>query len=165
MKGDDRHFSDAINAGVWPRARGQIGYSTNVQVVTERGLGSFSRLGWLTGKSEDDLIDEFGAREPVQVCDSPQDRRRKRQVVIHEAADGGAAERVIAQCLGDGASDRPPSNDEDLARFCLVVAAASIPTASTSGDSARPARLLANIVKAATGRILSPRGDEDQPDR
>ncbi len=135
MKSDDRHVSDAIDAGVWPWTRGQIGYGTNVQVVAERGLGSFSRQGWLTGKSEDDFIDEFGACEPVQVRDSPQYRRRKRQIVIHEAADGCAVERIIAQCLGDGASDRPPANDEDLARLSFGGVAASIQTVSTGGTA------------------------------
>jgi len=75
MKGDNRHFSDAIDARVWPRTRRQFGYGANVQMVTERDLGSFSRLRGLTGKSEDDLIDKFAASQPVQVCDSPQYRR------------------------------------------------------------------------------------------
>src|ERR1700682_1916098 len=120
MKSDDRDFSDAIDARVWPWPWGQIGYGTNVQMVTERGLGSFSRPVRLTGKSEDDFVDEFGASEPVQVCDSPQYCRGKRQVVIHESTDGRAMKRIIAQCPGNGASDRPTANDEDLARFCIA---------------------------------------------
>src|SRR6266404_5204111 len=96
MKSDDRDFSDAIDAGVWPWPRGKIGYGPNVQVITERGLGSLSRLSWLAGKSEDDFVDEFGASEPVQISDSPQYRRGKRQVVIHEAADGCAMKRIVA---------------------------------------------------------------------
>src|SRR6266853_1882210 len=120
MKSDDRDFSDAIDAGVWPWPRGQIGYGTNVQVIAERGLSRLSRLGGLTGECKDDFIDEFGASEPVQVCDSPQYCWGKRQVVIHEATDGCAVKRIVAQCPGNGASDWPPANDEDLARFCVA---------------------------------------------
>ena len=65
-------------------------------MVTKRGLGSFSRLGELTRQSEDDLVDEFGASQPVQVFDSPQYRRRERQFVIYEAANGGSMERITA---------------------------------------------------------------------
>src|ERR1035437_1047480 len=125
MKGDDRYFSDVIDACVGPRTRGQFGNGTNVQVVTERNLGSFSCLGGLTGKRDDNLIDELGASQPVQVCDSPQYRWGKRQVVIHEAADGCAVERIIAQCLGDGASDWTAADDEGLAR--LGFAASPLP--------------------------------------
>src|SRR6266446_1837896 len=120
MKSDDRDFSDAIDAGVWPWPRGKIGYGPNVQVITERGLGSLSRLGWLAGKSEDDFVDEFGASKPVQVCDSAQYCRGKRKVVIHEATDGGAVERIVAKCPRNGAGDRTSANDEDLARFCVA---------------------------------------------
>src|ERR1039457_3561437 len=88
-------------------------------MVMERELSRFSRLGWLVGKSEDDLINELSASEPVQVSDSPQYNRRKRQFVVHEAADGCAVEGIVAHCLSDRASDRPPANDEDLARFRL----------------------------------------------
>ena len=86
-------------------------------MVTERCLRSFSRLDGLAGESEDDLIDEFGASEPVQIGDAPQYCRRKRLVVIHETTDGGALQRIIAQSPGDGASDRTSANDENLARF------------------------------------------------
>src|SRR6266436_271624 len=102
MKSDDRNLSDAIDPRFWPRTRGQVGYGANVQVIAERGLCSLSRLDWLAGKSEDDFVDEFGASEPVQVCDSPQYCWGKRQVVIHEATDGRAMERIIAQCAGNG---------------------------------------------------------------
>jgi len=95
MKGDDRHFSDVIDTGVGPRARGQIRYCAHVEVVAERGLGGFSCFGELTREREDDLVDEFRARQPVQVSDSPQYRWRQRLVVIYEAADGGALERII----------------------------------------------------------------------
>jgi hypothetical protein len=88
MQSDDRYLSDEIDAGIRPRTRRQIGNGTNVQMVTERDLGSFSRLGGLAGKSEDDLINEFSASQPLQVSDSPQYNRGKRQFVIHEAADG-----------------------------------------------------------------------------
>ena len=71
MKGDDGHFSDAVDARVGPWTRRQFGNGANVQVVPERDLGSLSRLGGLMGESQDDLIDEFGASEPVQICDSP----------------------------------------------------------------------------------------------
>src|SRR5258708_30465930 len=70
-------------------------------------------------------MDEFGTSERVQVCDSPQYCRGKRQVVIHEATNDCAMERIIAQCPGNGASDRTPANNKDLARFC--VAAAPLP--------------------------------------
>src|SRR2546423_1158978 len=82
--------ADAMDGGVGPRTRRQIGTGTNVQVITERGRGSLSRLGWLAGKSEDDFVDEFGASEPVQICDSPQYCRGKRQVIIYEATDSRA---------------------------------------------------------------------------
>src|ERR1039458_9425879 len=115
MQGDDRHFSYLIDAGVGPRSRGQIGDGANVQVVTERDLGRFSRSDGLTGKSEDNLIDEFGARQPVQVCDSPQYRRGKRQFVIHEAADVCAVERILAQGLSDGGRGSPTTDNKNIA--------------------------------------------------
>src|SRR5208337_5035719 len=52
VQGDDRYFSDVIDAGVGPRTRRQIGHGTNIQVVPERDFGSFSRLSALAGKSE-----------------------------------------------------------------------------------------------------------------
>src|SRR5208337_1424656 len=117
MQGDNWDFSDAVDARVWPWTRRQVGYGTNVKVVTERGLGSFSRLGGLAGKREDDLINELGACQPVQIGDSPQHGWGKRQVVIQKAAHDGTVERIIAQCPRDGASDRTPANDEDLAQL------------------------------------------------
>src|SRR6266446_456464 len=163
MKSDDRDFSDAIDAGVWPWPRGKIGYGPNVQVITERGLGSLSRLDWLAGKSEDDFVDEFGASEPVQVCDSPQYCWGKRQVVIHEATDGCAMERIIAKCTGDGTSDRPPANDEDLSRFCVAAAPGphKLPQPAQQGEAGQAAG------KYSDGgeRMHSvPRRDEHQTD-
>src|ERR1022692_2909599 len=122
MKGNDWHVSNTIDAGVGPRAWGQVGYGADVEVVAKGGLGGFSRLNGLTGEGEDDLIDEFGARQPVEVCDSTQDGGGKRLVVIQKTADGGAVERIVAQCLGDGARDGPTANDEDPASFCFAAA-------------------------------------------
>src|ERR1039458_1187811 len=117
MQSDDRHFSDEIDARIRPRTRRQIGNGTNVQMVTESDFGSFSRPGWLVGKGEDALINEFSAGEPLQVSDSPQYNRGKRQFVVHEAADGCAVEGIVAQCLSDGATDWTAADDEDLARL------------------------------------------------
>ena len=164
MKGDDRDFSDAIDAGVWPRTRRQIGYGANVQVVTERGLGSFSRLGGLTGKSEDDFVDEFGASEPVQVRDSPQYCRGKRQVIIHEATDGCAMERIVAKCPGNGASDRPPANDEDLTRLCI--APPPVPhNLPQSAQQREPGQAAGKYSNGGERMHSVPRSDEHQADR
>src|SRR5271170_1205672 len=162
MQSDNRHFSNAIDARVGPRTWGQIGYGSNIQVIAERGLGSFSRLGGLAGKSQDHLIDEFGASEPVEVRYSPQHRLGKRLVVIHEAADGGAVQRIVAQRPGDGASDRPPANDQDLARFGVAPPPLpySLPQAAQQRESGQ-----------ATGKYSGggekmhavPRSDEYQP--
>src|SRR5208282_730830 len=150
MKGDDRNFSDAIEAWVEPRTRRQVGDGTNVQVITVCDLGSFAGLGGLTGESEDHLIDELGASEPVEIFDSPQYRPRERQVVIHEAADNCPAERIIAQRLSDGASDRPPPT----MRILHSSVSRRLHTIRRSQcHSTRPVRLLANIVKAARGCI------------
>src|SRR5271166_6015996 len=91
-------------------------------MVAERGLGGFSGLGGLAGKSEDDLIDEFGARQPVQIGNPPQDRWRQRKFVIHKTTDGCAAQRIITQSLSDRTSDRPPADNEDLARLGFAAA-------------------------------------------
>src|SRR5580700_10308246 len=120
MKSDDRNFSNAVDTGVGPRTRRQIRDGADIQVIAERGLGGFSRLDRLTGQREDNLVDEFGAGKPVEVCDSPQNHRGKGLVVIHKSADDRAMERIVAQRQRDGVSNRPSAYDEDLARFSLA---------------------------------------------
>src|SRR6266853_51543 len=114
------HLADLIDVGIGPWTRRKIGDSTNVKVDSKRDLSSQARLDRLTGQSEDHLIYELGACQPVQVCDSPQYRRRKRQIVIQETADSGAMKRVIAQGLSQGSSNQSAPNDQDLARFCFT---------------------------------------------
>ena len=70
MQCNDRHLPDAIHARVVPGTGRQIGNRANVEVVAECDFGRSSRQLQLTGKSEDDLIYEFGARQPVEVLDS-----------------------------------------------------------------------------------------------
>ena len=133
-------------------------------MIAKRSLGRFSRLGGLTGESEDDLIDEFGAAEPVQVFDSSQYRRGKRQIVIHEAADGCALERIVAQCPSDGASNRAPANNEDLARFRF--APPPLPFHLPQPAQERQAGQAAGKYSGSGERThFVPRRDEDQSDR
>jgi len=115
-------------------------------------------------KSEYDLINEFGASEPVQVCDSPQYHRGKRQIVIHEAADGCALERIIAQCPSNGASDRSSSNNEDLARRRSETA--PLPCHLPHPPAQHQAGQAASKYREGGERVHSvPGGDDDQPDR
>src|SRR5208337_1574268 len=76
VQGDDRYFSDVIDAGVGPRTRRQIGHGTNIQVVPERDFGSFSRLSALAGKSENDFVNEFGASHRSPADNKDLARRR-----------------------------------------------------------------------------------------
>ena len=88
MKCNHRYFSNAINTRVRPWARWQIGYSANVQMITECDLGSFSRQARLVWQSDNYFINEFGAGKPIQIGDSPQNNWRKGQFVINESAHG-----------------------------------------------------------------------------
>jgi len=92
-------------------------------MVAEGDLGSQTRLGGLAGESDNDLVDELAAGQPVEVGDAPQHYRGKRDFVVDEAADLGVVRRITAQGLRDQARGGTGSDDENLARFSLRASA------------------------------------------
>src|SRR5882672_12099963 len=117
MKGDDRSPSNAVHARVRPRTRRQIGYDSNIQMVTEGDVGNFSYQDRVIGYGENHLVNKLRAGQPIQVSYPPHDLGGKGHVIVQEADHGGWVKRVFPQRPRDGPAGMACANNENVARF------------------------------------------------
>jgi hypothetical protein len=70
VQGKHGYSSDVIEGGFRPGTRGQVGDGANIQVIPERRFGCFAHCRGVARKTQNDLIDELGARKPFQIADT-----------------------------------------------------------------------------------------------